>query len=438
MVSHLLSNFIDLKLWLNHYSSFPYFDDNPDYYVALTSTFYEFWLHDSSTYVGWLHPWVVKAIPWGEKNWIIDHDAKKIRPLLSNITEPEQIVAAQNKIISDTLAAARQDKTFKVLRGWRDELYPIYGSPSGTVSIERAGSGLFGILTFGVHLTAYVEGGNGLQIWVPRRAKDKKTYPGMLDNTVAGGMAFGEEALESIIREAIEEASFPEDMVRRGIKAAGLVSYFYIQDPREGEKSGLLQPSIRYVFDLKVDANVVPVPGDSEVEEFTLWPLDDLKKAVAEGQFRPSSTLVLLDFFIRHNILTAENESDFVEICSRIHRKLPFQVSATAASALTVPDSKKFPIPEAPTPSRSVVKPSQGRSTNKARKAAAATQHKVKAAATSKSTTTRTPRARKVIPKADAEPAASKTTTTRTLRPRKATPKPEDESAPPPKKARMG
>ena len=148
----------------------------------------------------------------------------------------------------------------------------------------------------------------------------------MLDNTVAGGMAFGEEPLESIIREATEEASFPEDMVRSGIKAAGMISYFYIQDPREGEKSGLLQPSIRYVFDLKVAADVVPEPGDSEIEGFSLWALDDLKKAVAEGQFRPSSTLVLLDFFIRHSILTAENENDYVEICSRIHRKLPFQV----------------------------------------------------------------------------------------------------------------
>lgn len=336
----------------------------------MTSTFYQFQLHGSSTCVGWLHPWVVNSIPWGEDKWIIDHNAKIIHPSLPNDTDSDQIIAAQNTIISETLTAAREEKKFKVLKGWRNELYPIYGSSFGTASIERAASGLFGILTFGIHLTAYVEGKDGIQIWVPRRAKDKATYPGMLDNTVAGGMAFGEEPLGSIIREATEEASFPEDLVRRGIKAAGSVSYFYIQDPREGEESGLLQPSIRYVFDLKVDADVVPKPGDSEVEEFSLWALDDLKKAVAEGQFRPSSTLVLLDFFIRHGILTAETEKDYVEICSRIHRKLPFQASATPSPGVTVPESKKFTIPEAPisTTTQPAKKPDRSRPRHKARK----------------------------------------------------------------------
>lgn len=65
---------------------------------------------------------------------------------------------------------------------------------------------LFGIVTYGVHLTAYVEIGEermreentkwGKMVWIPRRSSTKSTYPGMLDNTVAGGMASGEEVLE--------------------------------------------------------------------------------------------------------------------------------------------------------------------------------------------------------------------------------------------------
>jgi len=34
--------------------------------------------------------------------------------------------------------------------------------------------------------------------------------------------------------------------------------------------------------------------------------------------------MVMLDFFIRHGILTAENESDFEEIKRRLHRELEF------------------------------------------------------------------------------------------------------------------
>lgn len=303
--------------------SFPYYDDDPDYYENLTSSYYKFWLHDSVVCVGWILPWVVTMMPWEVNFWTINHEERTLTPL-----EFAANFSSNSDIIAHTLHEARKEKTFQVLRGWRDELYPIHGSISDPASIERAGSALFGIVTFGVHLTAYVEGKDGIQIWVPRRARDKATYPGMLDNTVAGGMTFGEEPFESIVREAVEEASLPEALVRSQTQACGTVSYFYIQNTRPGEESGLLQPSIRYVYDLKLDSWLLPTPGDSEVEDFSLWSLPALQKAVAEGLFRPSSTLVLLDFFIRHGILTAENEDDYAEIVSKIHRRLPFPTSS--------------------------------------------------------------------------------------------------------------
>jgi hypothetical protein len=43
---------------------------------------------------------------------------------------------------------------------------------------------------------------------------------------------------------------------------------------------------------------------------------------MAREQFKPSCAVVLLDFFIRHGILTAENEKYYAELISRIHRKL--------------------------------------------------------------------------------------------------------------------
>lgn len=46
---------------------------------------------------------------------------------------------------------------------------------------------------------------------------------------------------------------------------------------------------------------------------------------MAEGQFKPNCAMVLLDFFVRHAILTPDNEADYAEIVSRLHRKLPFQ-----------------------------------------------------------------------------------------------------------------
>lgn len=56
------------------------------------------------------------------------------------------------------------------------------------------------------------------KIWVPRRASTKSTFPGMLDNSVAGGISAGDTPLESMIRECYEEAGFHESLVRSTIK----------------------------------------------------------------------------------------------------------------------------------------------------------------------------------------------------------------------------
>ncbi len=45
---------------------------------------------------------------------------------------------------------------------------------------------------------------------------------------------------------------------------------------------------------------------------------------MALGEFKPNCALVLLDFFVRHGIVTAENEPDYIDIVSRLHRRVEF------------------------------------------------------------------------------------------------------------------
>lgn len=128
-------------------------------------------------------------------------------------------------------------------------------------------SPLFGINSYGVHLTAYVKDGDQMKIWVPRRAAEKQTYGGMLDNTVAGGISVGETPMECLVREADEEASFPADLIRGHAKPVGTVSYFMIRDKRAGGEEGLMQPECQFVYDLEVDKSVIPKPNDDEVSK---------------------------------------------------------------------------------------------------------------------------------------------------------------------------
>ncbi|KAG6906591.1 hypothetical protein DXG01_012994 [Tephrocybe rancida] len=189
---------------------------------------------------------------------------------------------------------------------WRDEMYPVYVDPLGVhdhpnqgsasevlnfaFEMERSACALFGVITYGVHMTIYEEDGadgeNRLKAWVPTRSRTKQTFPGLLDNTVAGGIPSGMPVFESMVKECMEEASIADHIVRKYARAVGSISYFY------RTSKGWLQPEVEYVFTTKlpeqrqlmtsryvydiqippeVDSKIFePRPLDGEVELFEL------------------------------------------------------------------------------------------------------------------------------------------------------------------------
>lgn len=231
--------------------------------------------------------------------------------------------------VAAALAGYWRDKgTFKLLQGWRDELWPVYGRRGELLfSIERTAVGLLGAMRYGVHLTAYVPdtaAPHGLRLWVPRRAAGKSTFPGMLDNTVAGGLMTGEDPLDCVVREADEEASLPDDVVRRQARCVGTVTYMYVTDEEHVGEAGFIYPECQWVYDLELPPDVIPRPKDGEVDEFFLCDVDRVKKDLADGKYKHNCALVVLDFFIRHGILTEDNEPHLAAMRRRMHRQLPF------------------------------------------------------------------------------------------------------------------
>ncbi|PWY84847.1 thiamine pyrophosphokinase-related protein [Aspergillus heteromorphus CBS 117.55] len=301
---------------------FPYPDDNPASYKAHLENYWEFKVNGCNAVLGHMLDAVVLRFNFPANDWFVDYKNRT----LTMLTSPTATPAQRSAVIAKALELAVQQDTFSVLRGWRNELYPVYG-PGGEflLEMERAASPLFGIVSYGVHATAYTKDANGeLRIWVPRRSQTKQTWPGMLDNSVAGGMSTGEMPFECLVREAMEEASLPEAIVRANAVPVGCVSYVYVRDSAAGGETDLVQPEVEYVFDIPLDAETIPKPCDSEVQEFNLFSIDECKAALANGEFKPNCSVVLLDFFIRHGILTAENEPDYSTILARVHRRLEF------------------------------------------------------------------------------------------------------------------
>ncbi|KAH8194921.1 hypothetical protein TruAng_010906 [Truncatella angustata] len=277
--------------------------------------------------LGYMHPPVVQSlfsIPESIRGPLeIDPEARTVRAF-DLPTEAER-----TKVVGNVMQYWHTNGSWQIIKKWRNEPWPVYSTDGGELlySVERAGAGLLGVMRYGVHMTAYVKdeaAKHGVKIWVPRRANNKSNYPGMLDNTVAGGLMTAEDPFECIIREADEEADLPEPMMRERCKLAGTVVYLYITDERAGGEKDLVYPETQWVYDIELPDHVKPTPKDGEVEEFYLWTVEQIQEALAGGEFKPNCALVLIDFFIRRGILTRENEPDFDEIIRRMHRKTPF------------------------------------------------------------------------------------------------------------------
>ncbi|KAI2629908.1 NUDIX hydrolase domain-like protein [Hypoxylon sp. NC1633] len=315
------------------------YPDQGEEYTSVVSKFYRFrlrktWEEDakeesdpvaSYVNVGYMLPEVVAKMPWTNK-FRVDHDGRTVSIPWTRTDD----VAFETNAITEQVDRARECDCFEILRKWREEPYRVLGVGKGRrVRMARGASALFGIHTIGVHVLGFCrvgQGEDGLRLWIPRRSPNKQTFPGMLDNTVGGGLTADEDQLECLAREAQEEASLPGDFVRAHARPAGAISYFYIRDERAGGigEVGLLQPATQLLYDLEMPQDVIPKPLDGEVAEFLLWTPAQTMAALKEGCFKPNSSVAWIDFFIRHGYITPQNEPDYMELVARIHRRICF------------------------------------------------------------------------------------------------------------------
>ncbi len=194
------------------------------------------------------------------------------------------------------------------IRRWRNEDYPLvrrWGDPP-FLKMERGAVPLFGARGFGVNLNGYVRRTDGWHLWVGQRSKTKDTAPGKRDHLVGGGQPHGLGILENLIKECEEEAGMPRELAMRAVPA-GAVSYICARD--EG-----LRDDVFFNYDLELPDEFVPRNTDGEVESFELWPMARVLETIRDTEdFKFNVNLVILDFAIRHGLLTPD-EPHYQEI----------------------------------------------------------------------------------------------------------------------------
>ncbi|PVD24820.1 hypothetical protein C0Q70_15306 [Pomacea canaliculata] len=220
----------------------------------------------------------------------------------------------RTKALDHVMRVLRQQDELVALRGWRDEMYNVMRTFSGRpyFQVERAASSLIGVMTYGVHINGYTYSPDGkLMMWIGHRSKSKPTYPDMYDNMSAGGLTAGLSVMECALKECSEEAAVPDEHLKH-LKQVGLVSCCY-----ENEKG--VFPENLFVFDLELPADFKPVNRDGEMDTFYLLPLDKVKELIIGDGFKPNCALVILDFFIRHGIITADSEPNYCLLVEQLH-----------------------------------------------------------------------------------------------------------------------
>lgn len=268
-------------------------------------------------------PWVVQKMPW-MRHCHVNHGDRSVHIDLPRVDSQEHYSPACTAIFTELVQRTIHENLFPSLHGEHSEPFAIMGAKH-PVSIERYAASLFGVVHRGAHMTAYTKSADGLRIWVPKRSASLKAWPGALDSTVAGGVRAGESPFECIVHEASEEASLPEDLIRKHTISSGMLSY--MSQPKQGLAAGLVVPVVLYTYDLRVNNDVVPAPNDEEVEGFNLYRVDEVKDAILQRKFKANSAMVMIDFFIRHGVITPETEADYIDVVARMHRKLPFPTS---------------------------------------------------------------------------------------------------------------
>ncbi|EAL18092.1 hypothetical protein CNBK1130 [Cryptococcus deneoformans B-3501A] len=221
----------------------------------------------------------------------------------------------------------------QAMKLWMDEMFPIYASPKSFIfntckpaahepfsniafEMERAGVPLFGCQAFGIHLTGQ---GENMKVWVPRRSANRYRSPLKYDSSVAGGLPVGHTPIQGLVKECQEEAGWPDKLIRKYARSAGIVTYFEIKDEH-------ILPNAEYTYDLPLPARdssdyVLPKPNDDEVDSFELLSVQRVTEAIRNGEFKPSSAVVTVDFLIRHGFVSPENEPNYEEVVRRCHRR---------------------------------------------------------------------------------------------------------------------
>ncbi len=221
----------------------------------------------------------------------------------------DAVSAAVDEVVEALVVEKRlpkwRNETFDVMPRWGDA--PLF-------RVDRGAVAFFGVRAYGVDLNGYRRNRGGLDLWIGRRAPNKRLAPDKLDNMVAGGIGNGYGVASTLVKEAEEEAGIPQSLIDRAVPV-GAITYLMENDIG-------IRDSVLFVYDLELPAEFVPQNRDGEVVHFELMPAQSVIERIrATDDFKFDVNLVFLHFALRHGLLRID-DPEYLDVASGLHRPL--------------------------------------------------------------------------------------------------------------------
>ena len=242
------------------------------------------------TQIGWARPDLAHALSRYPDVFELGQNALRLADRYGDF-------AQRSAAIARVLPAIESAGLVPRLRGEMFAAAVAFDAPP-LFEIDRSAVPPFGIQAYGVHINGFVRRPRGrADLWIGRRSPTAPICPNELDNLVAGGLAIGMSVIETLVKECHEEASVPEALARAATPVS-TIRYSMKTD------WGLRRDTL-FCYDLELPDDFTPVNTDGEVVEFRRLPAEEVKAIVRDTfRFKFNCNLVVMDFLIRHGLLT--------------------------------------------------------------------------------------------------------------------------------------
>ena len=257
--------------------------------------------------LGWVRRDVAKGLTDFASVFQVSQQAVDLQPHFDTPAKRTQALAdIAPQLVERWQLGALRHEDYPVVRRWGDE---------PALLMDRALVLLFGVPSHGVHVNGFVRRPDGLYLWIGTRSATKAVAPGKLDNMIAGGQPHNLTLMENLAKEAAEEADIPAPLAETA-RPVGLISYV-------AQESKGLRPDVMFCFDLDVPEDFVPRNTDGEIDHFALIKAEEVAAIVRDtDQFKPNVNLVIIDFLIRHGILTPDSEPDYISLVRGLRQEI--------------------------------------------------------------------------------------------------------------------